>query len=79
MMFVTLQESSLKKLPECEQEEFERLEDLTIEQKLGWLNSIKLDKPFEGRMEFLKLTGKASCRPRSQPGHSCRNSVPQPA
>jgi adenosine deaminase CECR1 len=54
MMFVTLQESSLKKLPECEQEEFERLEDLTIEQKLGWLNSIKLDKPFEGRMEFFE-------------------------
>ena len=53
MMFVTLQ-VSLKKLPECEQGEFERLEDLTIEQKLGWLNSIKLDKPFEGRMEFFE-------------------------
>lgn len=54
MMFVTLQESSLKKLSECEQSEFVRLEDMTIEQKLGWLNSIKLDKPFEGRMEFFE-------------------------
>ncbi len=54
LMFVTLQESSLKKLSACEQSEFEPLESLTEAQKAGWLNSIKLDKAHEGRDEFFE-------------------------
>lgn len=54
MMFVTIQESSLQKLSACEQEEFIPLSSMNDEQKQGWLNSIKLDKPHEGRNEFFE-------------------------
>lgn len=54
LMFVTLQESNWKKLPTCEQEEYVRISSLTPDQKEGWLNSIKLDKSYEGRAEFFE-------------------------
>jgi len=54
LMFVTLQASNWKQLPACEQKEYEPMSALTPEQKQGWLNSIKLDKSYEGRAEFFE-------------------------
>lgn len=54
LLFVNLQKSSYDQLGECEKSEYVRLDALTPEQKTGWLNSIKLDKPFEGRDEFFQ-------------------------
>ncbi|MGK0473674.1 MAG: adenosine deaminase CECR1 [Candidatus Azotimanducaceae bacterium] len=54
LMFVTLQESNWNQLPACEQEEYELMSELTPVQKDGWLNSVKLDKPYEGRAEFFE-------------------------
>ncbi|MFT7246632.1 MAG: adenosine deaminase CECR1 [Candidatus Azotimanducaceae bacterium] len=54
LMFVTLQESNWNQLPVCEQKEYELMSALTPEQKEGWLNSVKLDKSYEGRAEFFE-------------------------
>lgn len=54
LMFVTLQASNWLQLPTCEREEYEPLSALTPSQKEGWLNSLKLDKPYEGRAEFFE-------------------------
>ncbi len=52
MMFVNLQESEFEKLDDCEKAEYKRLQDLTDIEKQAWKNSIRLDKPSEGRQEF---------------------------
>ena len=41
-------------LDECEQGEYKRLADLSEHEKAAWLNSIRLDKPWEGRDEFFQ-------------------------
>lgn len=54
MYFINIQESNWKRLDKCEQGEYKRLSELTREEKKAWLNSIRLDKPFEGRDEFFQ-------------------------
>ncbi len=40
------------RLDECQRSEFKRLQDLDAREKQGWLDSLRLDKPYEGRNEF---------------------------
>ena len=54
LLFLNLQQSNWEKLPECERNEFVRLQEMTEEQKQGWLNSMRLDQPWEGRDEFFQ-------------------------
>lgn len=54
LMFVNLQESNWQALPECEQGEYVRLQEMTADQKQGWLNSMRLDQRWEGRDEFFQ-------------------------
>ncbi len=54
MLFVNLQKSSYDALTDCEKEEYKKLEDLTPQEKAGWLSSIRLDKAHEGREEFFQ-------------------------
>ncbi len=39
-------------LSDCEKREYKRLEELGDEEKAGWMDSIRLDQPYEGRDEF---------------------------
>ncbi len=41
-------------LDACEQGEYKRLADLDEREKAAWMNSIRLDKPWEGREEFFQ-------------------------
>lgn len=41
-------------LSECEQGEYVPIEELTEDDKRRWLNSLRLDKDFEGRTEFFE-------------------------
>lgn len=52
LMFRTLQASSYAALDDCQKGEYQRLQDLTAQQKQGWLDSIRLNQPSEGRDEF---------------------------
>lgn len=52
MYFINIQESTWKQLGECEQSEYKRLTELSPSEKIAWLDSIRLDKPHEGRDEF---------------------------
>lgn len=52
--YTNLLEANWEKLNECERGEYERLQDLTPEQKVAWMNGVRLDKPFEGRDEFFE-------------------------
>ncbi len=52
LMFRTIMEVEFNELGDCEKKEYKRLEELDDEEKSGWLNSIRLDKPYEGRDEF---------------------------
>lgn len=54
LMFLNIQHSSWVSLPKCEQNEYVRLQDLNESQLTAWLNSIRLDKTFEGRNEFFQ-------------------------
>lgn len=54
MMFVNIQESRYRALDACEQGEYLPLEELDEVQKAGWLDSLRLDKPHEGRDEFFQ-------------------------
>ncbi|MEM6485126.1 MAG: adenosine deaminase [Pseudomonadota bacterium] len=54
LLFVNLQESNYLKLDECERSEYEALDSLDLVQKAAWLNSLRLDKPYEGRDEFFQ-------------------------
>ncbi|WP_245929214.1 adenosine deaminase [Agarilytica rhodophyticola] len=54
LLFVNLQQSNYDKLSSCEKKEYTKLKDLNPEQKQGWLNSLKLDKSYEGRDEFFQ-------------------------
>jgi adenosine deaminase CECR1 len=52
MLFRNLTAANHAKLSECERSEFKRLQDLDAREKQGWLDSLRLDKPYEGRNEF---------------------------
>lgn len=41
-------------LDDCQKREYKRLENLNDDEKAGWLASIRLDKPYEGRDEFFQ-------------------------
>jgi adenosine deaminase CECR1 len=59
LMFVTIQESTFQALDACEQSEYRPLEALDDAQKQAWLDSLRLEKPHEGRDEFFRPTGSA--------------------
>ncbi|WP_299696858.1 adenosine deaminase [Hydrocarboniphaga sp.] len=52
LLFVNMQASSYDKLDDCQKSEYKRLQDLNATEKAGWLDSIRLDQPYEGRNEF---------------------------
>lgn len=52
LLFVNLRKTSYEKLSDCEKGEYKRLQDLDAREKSAWLNSMRLDQPFEGRDEF---------------------------
>ena len=54
LMFRNISANRYEQLGDCEQREYKRLEDLTAEEKAAWMNSIRLDKPHEGREEFFQ-------------------------
>ena len=54
LLFKTINASKWAALSDCEQGEYLPLEDLNAEQRAAWQNSIRLDKPFEGRDEFFQ-------------------------
>ena len=54
LMFRNIEAAEFDSLNSCEQSEYARLEDLTPEQRDGWLNSIRLDSPVEGREEIFE-------------------------
>ena len=54
LMFQTILEAKWQALPECEQGEYLPLADLDERQKRGFMSSIVLDKPYEGREEFFE-------------------------
>lgn len=54
LMFHNIQGSQYEQLSACEKNEYKRLDDLTDAEKEAWLNSIRLDKVYEGREEFFQ-------------------------
>ena len=54
LMFSNIMQISYERLSDCEKNEYKRLEDLNEVEKSAWMNSIKLDKPHEGREEFFQ-------------------------
>jgi adenosine deaminase CECR1 len=54
LLFKDIQASSFEKLDTCAKSEFKRLQDLTAVEKQAWLDSTRLDQPYEGRNEFFE-------------------------
>ena len=54
LMFRNIMESTWQRLDACEQGEHRRLDALDGPEKSAWLNSLRLDKDHEGRMEFFE-------------------------
>jgi adenosine deaminase CECR1 len=54
LMFRNIQASQYEQLSNCEKSEYKRLEDLTDDEKVAWMDSIRLDKAHEGREEFFQ-------------------------
>ncbi|MDP5070237.1 MAG: adenosine deaminase [Congregibacter sp.] len=54
LMFVNIQQSTYDALSRCEKGEYLPLEDLNSEEKTAWLDSLRLDKAYEGRDEFFQ-------------------------
>jgi len=52
LLFRNILESQYEALGDCEKSEYKRLEDLDEQEKAAWMDSIRLDKPYEGRNEF---------------------------
>lgn len=52
LMFRNIAAVDHKQLSDCEKNEYKLLQDLNDEEKAGWMDSIRLDKPYEGRDEF---------------------------
>ena len=55
MYFKTIQASNWQMLDDCEKAEYKLLTDLNKQEKAAWQNSIRLDKPHEGREEFFSM------------------------
>lgn len=54
LLFQNISAAQFKALPSCEQGEYKSLADLNEQEKNGWLNSIRLEQPHEGRDEFFQ-------------------------
>jgi adenosine deaminase CECR1 len=54
LMFKDIQASAFEKLDACGKSEFKRLQDLDAREKQAWLDSMRLDQPYEGRNEFFE-------------------------
>ena len=54
LMFRNISNVEYDKLDDCEKREFKPLDELGPDEKTGWLDSIRLDKPWEGREEFFQ-------------------------
>ena len=52
LMFRNISHIEYAALSECEQGEHKRLDALNATEKAAWMNSLRLDKPSEGREEF---------------------------
>ncbi|MDP8983720.1 MAG: adenosine deaminase [Pseudomonadota bacterium] len=52
LLFKNIQSVSFEKLDACGKAEFKRLQDLDPREKQAWLDSLRLDQPYEGRNEF---------------------------
>lgn len=52
LLFKNIQASTFDKLDACGKSEFKKLQDLNGVEKIAWLNSMRLDQPYEGRNEF---------------------------
>ncbi len=52
LLFKDIQASTFQKLDACGKSEFKRLQDLDAREKQAWLDSMRLDQPYEGRNEF---------------------------
>ncbi len=52
ILFQTIRQHAYAALPAAQQADFVRLDALTPEQKQAWLDSVRLDRPGEGRNEF---------------------------
>jgi adenosine deaminase CECR1 len=52
LLFKTIQANSYQTLDACGKSEFKRLQDLDAREREAWLNSMRLDQPYEGRNEF---------------------------
>ena len=54
LMFRNIMAVQFEQLSECEKSEYKRLAELTAQEKAAWMDSIRLDKPHEGRDEFFQ-------------------------
>jgi len=54
LLFRNIVASEYETLNACEKGEYKALRDLDDREKSAWLNSVRLDKPFEGRDEFFQ-------------------------
>jgi adenosine deaminase CECR1 len=54
LMFRNIMQFQYDNLSDCQKGEYKPLEDLNEREKSGWLESIRLDKPHEGREEFFQ-------------------------
>jgi len=54
LMFRNIMAVRYEQMSDCEKSEYKRLEDLTVQEKAAWMDSIRLDKPHEGRDEFFQ-------------------------
>lgn len=54
LMFRNIMDVQYENLDDCQQGEYKKLADLTEREKSAWLESIRLDKPYESRDEFFQ-------------------------
>ena len=54
LLFRNISALEYAELDECEKGEYKPLADLDDREKSAWMNSIRLDKPYEGRDEFFQ-------------------------
>ena len=52
LMFRTISQSEYDALPDCERQEHRALHALSESERAAWINSLRLDRPGEGREEF---------------------------
>jgi adenosine deaminase CECR1 len=54
LLFKDIEANTYRKLDTCGQSEFKRIKDLDPREKQAWLDSMRLDQPYEGRDEFFE-------------------------